>query len=85
VAHSSRVHARIPTAWTAAAFALGGAKVSRLDDALVYKAQTAQSVHCAPGSLKLTGITSCDITAKPGMKLEDLEADVLGRAGQTAT
>ena len=58
----------------AAVFALGGAKVSRLDDALVYKAQTAQSVTCFALELKLTGITSCIITAKPGVKLEDLEA-----------
>ncbi len=57
-----------------ALFALGGAKVSRLDEALVYKSQTAQSVSCDEESLKLTGIVSCDITAKPGVKLEDLEA-----------
>jgi len=58
----------------AALFALGGAKVSRLDDVMVYKAQTAQSVHCESGSYKLASVTSCDITAKPGVKLEDLEA-----------
>ena len=58
----------------AAQFALGGAKVSRLDHALVYKAQTAQSVTCYSDALKLTGITGCAITAKPGVKLEDLEA-----------
>ena len=57
-----------------ALFALGGAKVSRLDEALVYKAQTAQSVSCDSEALKLTGITECSITAKPGVKLEDLEA-----------
>ncbi len=55
-------------------FALGGAKVSRLDNALVYKAQTAQSVSCDVQALKLTGVASCTITAKPGVKLEDLEA-----------
>ncbi len=57
----------------AATFALGGAKASRLDEALVYKAQTAQSVTCGSDSLKLTGFTTCEITAKPGVKLEDLE------------
>ncbi len=59
---------------SAALFALGGAKVSRLDEALVYKAQTAQDVSCSEEALKLTGITECSITAKPGVKLEDLEA-----------
>ena len=59
---------------SAALYALGGAKVSRLDEALVYKAQTAQSVSCDDQALKLTGIVECDITAKPGVKLEDLEA-----------
>lgn len=59
---------------SAALYALGGAKVSRLDEALVYKAQTAQSVECSSMPLKLTGITECSITAKPGVKLEDLEA-----------
>jgi len=58
----------------AALFAFGGSKASRLDEALVYKAQTAQSVTCYSMPLKLTGITTCTITAKPGIKLEDLEA-----------
>ncbi|HVT96637.1 MAG TPA: pitrilysin family protein [Acidobacteriaceae bacterium] len=58
----------------AAMYAFGEAKVSRLDDALVYKAQTAQDVSCGSENLKLTGITECSITAKPGVKLEDLEA-----------
>ncbi|MGB6743055.1 MAG: pitrilysin family protein, partial [Terracidiphilus sp.] len=57
-----------------AMFALGMAKASRLDEALVYKSQVAQSVYCGTDALKLTGITSCDITARPGVKLEDLEA-----------
>jgi zinc protease len=59
---------------SSAMYALGMAKASRLDEALVYKAQTAQSVFCSSEALKLTGITTCDITAKPGVKLEDLEA-----------
>jgi zinc protease len=57
-----------------AVFALGGAKASRLDEALVYKSQTAQSATCYTQALKLTGITTCSITAKPGVKLEDLES-----------
>ena len=56
------------------AFALGGGKASRLDEAMVYKAQTAQSVTCSSFTEKLTGITECTMTAKPGVKLEDLEA-----------
>jgi zinc protease len=58
----------------AANFALGGAKASRLDQELVYKSQTAQSVTCESEAYKLTGMTSCSLTAKPGVKLEDLEA-----------
>ena len=57
-----------------AAYALGGGKASRLDEALVYKSQTAQNVSCDSGPLKLVGITDCTITARPGVKLEDLEA-----------
>ena len=57
-------------------FAMGGAKVSRLDDVLVYKKQIAQSVSCSNGGLKLVGIAECTVTAKPGIKLEDLEATV---------
>jgi zinc protease len=57
-----------------AMYVLGMAKASRLDEALVIKSQIAQSVTCESDGLKLTGITSCDITAKPGVKLEDLEA-----------
>jgi len=55
-------------------YALGMAKASRLDQTLIYKLQTAQSVNCEIDALKLTGIAECDITAKPGVKLEDLEA-----------
>ncbi len=57
-----------------ASFALGGAKASRLAEALVYKSQTAQRASCYSDALKLTGLTECEITAKPGVKLEDLEA-----------
>ncbi len=57
-----------------AAFALGGGKASRLREALVYKSQIAQSAGCGNNTLKLTSITECTITAKPGVKLEDLES-----------
>jgi zinc protease len=81
-----------PDAYTvdAAMFALGGAKASRLDQELVYKSQTAQTVTCGSDPYKLTGMTSCNITAKPGIKLEDLEAtfwkelDKLQKEGPTA-
>ena len=56
--------------------ALGGAKASRLDQALIYKNQVAQNVRCGSRGRTLTGITECTITAKPGVKLEDLEATV---------
>ena len=52
---------------------LGGTKASRLRQALIYKTQVAQSVDCNANALKLTSIFSCDLTAKPGVKLEDLE------------
>jgi len=54
-------------------FALGESKASRLDEALVLKTQVAQSVSCFDDPLKLTGMAGCDIIAKPGVKLEDLE------------
>ena len=41
---------------------------------MVIKNQVAQRVSCYAQPLKLTGITTCSITAKPGVKLEDLEA-----------
>ncbi len=68
-----------------AMYALGMAKASRLDEALVYQSQMAQSVVCSADGMKLNGIASCDITAKPGVKLEDLEAkfwDVLAKLQQ---
>ncbi len=73
----------------AASFALGSAKASRLQEALVLKNQVAQSARCDTDEEKLTGNLSCDITAKPGVKLEDLEAtfwqvvDTLGKEGPT--
>ena len=55
-------------------YALGQAKVSRLSQALIYKSQMAQSAGCGSDSEKLTGMAQCIITARPGVKLEDIEA-----------
>ncbi len=55
---------------------LGGQKASRLEHRLVYERQVAQSVSCDNDGLKVTGIGTCTVTAKPGVKLEDLEATV---------
>ena len=55
---------------------LGGGKISRLYQKLVYKDQVAQSVECGNQSLMVTSKAECDITARPGVKLEDLEAAV---------
>jgi zinc protease len=60
----------------AAMFALGEGKASRLDQALVYKTQVAQRVSCYSRSDKLNGIAECEVIAKPGVKLEDLEKTV---------
>jgi zinc protease len=57
-----------------AIYALSDAKVSRLKKALVYDKPMAQSVRCEAEPLKLTTIVNCSITAKPGVKLEDVEA-----------
>lgn len=54
-------------------YALGGSKGSRLNQALVYKSQLAQSAGCGSESLKLTGMAQCIITPRPGVKLEDIE------------
>jgi zinc protease len=64
---------------------LGGAKASRLDQILVYKQQVAQSVRCNHNSLKLTSIMECSITAKPNVKLEDLEATFWQEIGKLQT
>ncbi len=69
----------------AAIFALGGAKASRLDQALVYKTQVAQSVTCNNDPQKLAGVAECIVTAKPGVKLEDLEATVWKEIGRLQT
>jgi zinc protease len=53
---------------------LGRGKISRLYQKLVYEKQVAQSVNCNDQNLMVTSIASCDIIARPGVKLEDLEA-----------
>jgi zinc protease len=65
-----------------AMFTLGEGKVSRLNRALIYETQVAQSVRCSVDGLKLTGIAQCSITAKPGVKLADLEATVWSEIGK---
>jgi zinc protease len=59
-----------------AMFALGGGRASRLNQALVYKNQLAQSVRCGVRPMKLTGVAQCTVTAKPGVKVEELEETV---------
>jgi zinc protease len=53
---------------------LGGGKTSRLYQKLVYETRMAQSVNCGNESLMVTSTAQCQITAMPGVKLEDLEA-----------
>jgi zinc protease len=55
---------------------LGGGKISRLYQKLVYEKQIAQSVSCGNDSLMVASKAECDITARPGVKLEDLQAAV---------
>ncbi len=61
---------------------LGGQKGSRLEHVLVHDRQVAQSASCDNNALKVTGIGSCTITAKPGIKLEDLEKTVWEEIGK---
>ena len=70
---------------SAAMFALGGAKASRLDQALVYKTQVAQRVSCYNRPNKLNGSAECTVVAKPGVKLEDLEATVWSEIAKLQT
>ena len=55
---------------------LGGGKVSRLYQKLVYEKQIAQSVECNNNSLAVTSMAECDIIARPGVKLDDLQTAV---------
>ncbi len=78
---------RISVAWlTAPAFAtgdaeaqvlseiLGGGHSSRFYQSLVYRKQIAQDVHCETDALALQSVSTCDVTARPQVKPEDLEA-----------
>jgi zinc protease len=56
-----------------AAHILGGGKSSRLYKKLVYEKQIAQSVHASNSGLILGSVFSIEVTAKPGVKLEELE------------
>ena len=69
----------------AAMFALGQGKASRLNQALVYKTQVAQRVFCFNRESKLNGSAECTVTAKPGVKLEDLEATVWSEIAKLQT
>jgi zinc protease len=53
---------------------LGGGESSRLYQKLVYEKQIAQSVRCENQSLKIVSVATCQATARPGVKPEDLEA-----------
>jgi zinc protease len=65
--------------------ALGQGKASRLQQALIYKGQKAQDVSCYSQGLKLTGISQCVATARPGVKVEDLEAAVWSEIAKLQT
>jgi zinc protease len=58
---------------------LGGGKTSRLYRKLVYEQQIAQTVKCENNSLTLTSTAQCDVTARPGVKPEDLQAAIARR------
>jgi zinc protease len=55
---------------------LGQGDSSRLYRKLVYEQQIAQSVDCGGTSQQLVSIFTCDVTARPGVKPEALEAAI---------
>ena len=55
---------------------LGGGDSSRLYQRLVYEKQVAQSIHCETNFLALQSVTFCDVTARPGVKPEAIEAEI---------
>ena len=59
-----------------AAAALGGGRSSRLFKKLVYEKQIAQNVSVDQQSLMLGSVFQIEATAKPGVKLEDLQAAI---------
>ena len=58
------------------AYALGGGRSGRLYKKLVYEKQIAQSVNVSQNSLMLGSVFEITATAKPGVKLEDLQAAI---------
>jgi zinc protease len=68
---------------------LGEGKSSRLYRKLVYEKQIAQSATCDIESLKLASVFGCDVTARPGITVEQLqtavdeELDTLRKNGPT--
>ncbi len=54
---------------------LGGGNSSRLYRKLVYEKQMAQSANCDLNSLSLASVATCNVTARPGLKPEDVEAE----------
>lgn len=64
---------------------LGGQKASRLETLLVHDRQIAQSVSCDNDALAVTGIGNCTVTAKPEVKLEDLESAVWAEVNKLQT
>ncbi len=55
---------------------LGEGRSSRLYRKLVYEQQIAQSVECELHPLKLASVAKCDVTARPNVKPEALEAAI---------
>ena len=55
---------------------LGGGKSSRLYRKLVYEKQIAQAVDCSDFNLKLRSVFSCNVTARPGITAEQLQAAI---------
>ncbi len=55
---------------------LGGGKASRLYRKLVYEQQIAQDVSVAQSSMMLTSVFQIEVTARPGVKPEQLEKAV---------
>ncbi len=55
---------------------LGGTNSSRLYRKLVYEQQIAQTAECSYQALALASVATCDVTARPGIKPEELEAAV---------
>lgn len=53
---------------------LGGTNSSRFYRKLVYEQQIAQTAECRYESFALASVATCDVTARPGVKPEQLEA-----------